>query len=133
MTNRSSTSLTRRRLLQSAVVAGVTLPVHSTTGSSAPDSAPALAGRSSSQDGRSQVVIGAWAEPATLLSGAPVTGASYQQIQRVIANGLVKLGYPSFEVEPDLAESWETSEDHLTHTFTLRSGVTWHDGEPFTA
>ncbi len=135
MKTRSSTSLTRRRLLQSAVVAGATIPVRSTAaaGSSASGSTLALGARSSNQDGRSQVVIGAWAEPATLLSGAPVTGASYQQIQRVIANGLVKLGYPSFEVEPDLAESWETSEDHLTHTFTLRSGVTWHDGKPFTA
>jgi len=46
-------------------------------------------------------VIGAWAEPATLLPGAPVTGAAYQQIQRIIANGLTKLGYPSFEVEPE--------------------------------
>lgn len=135
MKNRSSTSLTRRRLLQSAAVAGVTLPIHSASASSSSafSKAPTLAARSSIQDGQSQVVIGAWAEPATLLSGAPVTGASYQQIQRIIANGLVKLGYPSFEVEPDLAESWETSEDHLTHTFTLRSGVTWHDGKPFTA
>ena len=56
-------------------------------------------------------------EPATLLSGAPVTGASYQQIQRIIANGLVKLGYPSFEVEPDLAESWK----HLVTTWSTRS------------
>ena len=33
----------------------------------------------------------------------------------------------------DLAESWEISADQLTWTFHLRSGVTWHDGEPFTA
>jgi peptide/nickel transport system substrate-binding protein len=135
MTNSSFASLTRRRVLQSAAAAGAVLPARSVaaSGSSTSGSAPALAARFSNQDARSQVIIGAWAEPATLLSGAPVTGASYQQIQRIIANGLVKLGYPSFEVEPDLAESWETSEDQLTHTFTLRSGVTWHDGQPFTA
>ena len=34
---------------------------------------------------------------------------------------------------PDLAESWEASDDLMTWTFHLREGVTWHDGEPFTA
>lgn len=34
---------------------------------------------------------------------------------------------------PALAESWAVSEDGLTVTFTLRSDVTWQDGEPFTA
>ena len=32
-----------------------------------------------------------------------------------------------------LATDWTTSDDGLTYTFTLRDGVTWHDGEPFTA
>ncbi|ETA66923.1 ABC-type dipeptide transport system, periplasmic component [Methanolobus tindarius DSM 2278] len=32
-----------------------------------------------------------------------------------------------------LAESWESSDDGLEWTFHLREGVTWHDGEPFTA
>jgi peptide/nickel transport system substrate-binding protein len=136
MTHRStahqSAALTRRRLLQTAAATGVT-GSSLTAATAAASPSPASSVSSFNQDGGSQVVIGAWAEPATLLSGAPVTGASYQQIQRIIANGLVKLGYPSFEVEPDLAETWEVSEDSLVHTFTLRSGVTWHDGEPFTA
>jgi peptide/nickel transport system substrate-binding protein len=37
------------------------------------------------------------------------------------------------ELIGDLAESWEISSDQLTWTFHLRQGVTWHDGEPFTA
>ncbi|MCC7371670.1 MAG: aldehyde dehydrogenase family protein [Chloroflexi bacterium] len=34
---------------------------------------------------------------------------------------------------PDLAESWVVSPDGKTVTFTLASGVLWHDGQPFTS
>ena len=34
---------------------------------------------------------------------------------------------------PDLAESWEPGEGGLSYTFALREGVTYHDGEPFSA
>ena len=34
---------------------------------------------------------------------------------------------------PGLAASWTISEDALTYSFTLKPGVTWHDGKPFSA
>jgi ABC-type transport system substrate-binding protein len=36
-------------------------------------------------------------------------------------------------IVPDLAETWESSEDGLTWTFHLREGVMFHDGTPFNA
>jgi peptide/nickel transport system substrate-binding protein len=38
-----------------------------------------------------------------------------------------------FAVQPGLAESWESSDDKLTWTYTLREGLQWSDGEPLTA
>jgi peptide/nickel transport system substrate-binding protein len=35
-------------------------------------------------------------------------------------------------IQPVLATSWETSEDGLRYTFTLREGVGFHSGDPFT-
>lgn len=36
-------------------------------------------------------------------------------------------------IVPLLATDWAVSDDALTYTFTLREGVTFHDGEPFNA
>ncbi len=49
-----------------------------------------------------------------------------------IYNGLVELDENANPV-PDLAKSWEISDDATTYTFHLEEGVQWHDGEPFTS
>src|SRR4029079_12783118 len=36
-------------------------------------------------------------------------------------------------VEPWLGEKWETAADGRTYTLTLRDGVSWSDGTPFTS
>jgi peptide/nickel transport system substrate-binding protein len=47
-------------------------------------------------------------------------------------SGLTRLD-PQLRPQPDLAESWTTSPDGGLITFTLRSGMTWHDGQPLTS
>jgi peptide/nickel transport system substrate-binding protein len=46
---------------------------------------------------------------------------------------LVRLNRATFELEPWLAEKWESTPDGRTHTLHLRKGVTWSDGTPFTS
>ena len=37
------------------------------------------------------------------------------------------------EPVPGFAESWSSSDDGMTHTFKIREGMTWSDGEPATS
>ena len=39
----------------------------------------------------------------------------------------------NLQIQPELAESWEVSDDGLTWTLHLRDDVTFHDGTPFNA
>lgn len=40
---------------------------------------------------------------------------------------------PQGDLQPGLATDWDISEDGMTYTFTLREGITFHNGEAFTA
>lgn len=55
-----------------------------------------------------------------------------QDLVSLIFSGLTKVGEAN-QIVPDLARSWEISDDGLTYTFHLRHNVRWHDGVPFTA
>ncbi|MDE2824225.1 MAG: ABC transporter substrate-binding protein, partial [Chloroflexota bacterium] len=59
--------------------------------------------------------------------------ASSSSVLGYLFEGLTETSWLTDEVEPALAESWESSDDGLTWTFRMRPGVTWHDGRPVTA
>ena len=46
---------------------------------------------------------------------------------------LIRVNRATRAIEPALVEKWTTSPDNLTYTLTLRDGVTWSDGAPFTS
>jgi peptide/nickel transport system substrate-binding protein len=64
----------------------------------------------------------------------PASGYSNEVIAlHNIYETLTRYNAQTQEVEPLLAESWESSDDGLTWTFTLRDGVTFHTGRALTA
>lgn len=77
-------------------------------------------------------------EPSTLVYGSgdytrinPAMD-EHGEINILIFNGLTAHDGEN-QVVPGLAESWEFDQETCTYTFHLAEGVTWHDGEPFTA
>jgi peptide/nickel transport system substrate-binding protein len=59
--------------------------------------------------------------------------AAFQVLENVYDTLVVPDPEDVGEFQPALAEEWETSEDGLTWTFTLRDDVTFHDGSTFDA
>ncbi|MFI6290543.1 ABC transporter substrate-binding protein [Nonomuraea sp. NPDC050790] len=76
--------------------------------------------------------VGFVAEPANLDFTATEGAAIPQALLVNVYEGLVKLDQEG-KIVPLLAEKWEISEDRKTYTFTLRKGVTFTSGAPFTA
>jgi peptide/nickel transport system substrate-binding protein len=70
-------------------------------------------------------------EPNNLLPVLASDSAS-SDINGKVYNGLIRYD-KNLQLEGELAESWEISEDKLSFTFHLRKDVTWHDGAPFTS
>ncbi|HVM18634.1 MAG TPA: ABC transporter substrate-binding protein [Egibacteraceae bacterium] len=78
------------------------------------------------------LVFGTSADPVVLDGILVSDGESLRAIDQMF-EGLVTLQPGGTELEPGLATEWEASDDGLEWTFTLREGVTFHDGEPFNA
>lgn len=59
-------------------------------------------------------------------------GTTFDASAHAVFNGLVEFKTGTTDLEPSLAEKWEVSEDGLTYTFHLRSGVKFQTTEYFT-
>ncbi|MGV8937308.1 MAG: ABC transporter substrate-binding protein [Allorhizobium sp.] len=81
---------------------------------------------------KTSLVVGMTIEPAGLDPTIAAPVAIGQVTWQNIFEGLVTLDRDG-KIKPQLAKSWEISEDGLTYTFKLQTGVTFHDGEAFDA
>ncbi|MCC6984623.1 MAG: ABC transporter substrate-binding protein [Bauldia sp.] len=92
----------------------------------------ALPGLAFAQAGR-RLVVASDSEPRNLNPAIVASNGVFFVASKVIE----PLAEASFDgpdgLKPLLATAWEGSEDGLSVTFTLREGVTWHDGQPFTS
>jgi peptide/nickel transport system substrate-binding protein len=107
----------------SFVVIGAVAFGHAACGSSAASTPPA------SRAGEFRVLVPA--RPSTLNPDLYLDEIAFV-IGRSLFNQLLALN-ESGRLLPELANAWTVSADGLTYTFTLREGVRWHDGVPFTS
>jgi peptide/nickel transport system substrate-binding protein len=119
-------TMTRRELVTRGAALGLSASAIGMALRATPEAAFAQA-----EEPAGQIVISLSAEPATLenwnaysLDGHPVL--------RNIFEALLNRDPATNELIGELATAWDWSDDH-TLRFTLREGVTFHDGSPFNA
>ncbi|MBT9385434.1 ABC transporter substrate-binding protein [Pseudooceanicola sp. CBS1P-1] len=67
-----------------------------------------------------------------ILTSAMTTAGAEQVVSAKISDSLFTYDF-DMNIQPQLATSYDVSEDGKTVTFHLRQGVKWHDGTPFTS
>lgn len=79
---------------------------------------------------QSQLVLTTLTDPKTF---NPALKQEFPNIFLFTCEMLTRENGVTGDIEPDLAESWEISEDKKRVVFTLREQLKWSDGEPLTA
>jgi len=98
-----------------------------------PTSVPATAADAAPQaTKRTRLIFFGNLEPASIDVITMSGNVNERQVAAQIFETLVYMDQ-SQQIYPGLARSWKRSEDATVWTFTIASGVTWHDGTPFTA
>ena len=117
-TSGPATSLSRRTVLRTALLAGAAVAAPGTLAACAPQTQPATAG--------GLIRVG-WKSDMDTFN--PITTATTEaiEIQQLIYDTLMEYGL-DLKPEPGLATAAKAEGN--TITYTLRDGVTWHDGTP---
>ena len=116
------------RRVETAVDAGVvSAPIEWLEGRPIVDRAPPQPGGT--------LVVRVMSEPTTLnfLEGSSRESWTSRMTHRLVTESLLDIDRVTYELAPGLAERWLESENHHVTTFSLRAGVKFHDGSPFTA
>src|SRR5688572_864277 len=86
----------------------------------------------SDAQGRRELRVGVAGVPGALDPASALEGP-VPLIARQVFDTLVTYRVGSTDIDPALATRWAVSRDGLTWSFTVRNGVTFHDGTPVTA
>ena len=95
---------------------------------------PGLAPRQAVAQQRGGTLEGGWSGVSEIrtLDPARIDQVEEFQISSNVLSGLTHID-GQFVAQPDLAADWKVSDDGTEYTFNLREGVTFHNGDPFTA
>lgn len=120
--------------------AGVTTPAPSPTTAEVATPTPAVTPAetpsfSNPEEARNKggtLIEGSFADAKTV-NPILVSDSASGAIADLLFNSVVTVDPETTSPIGELADGWEISDDGLVYTFTLRDGVTFHDGEPLTA
>lgn len=121
--------LTRREVMVRATALGLSaasLPTLSTVAAAS----TAMQDAATPQPG-GILKVGLQADPTALDPHKQSLTAIWHVVEHIY-NRLTRI-QPDLTVGPELAESWDISDDGLVYTFNLRQGVTFHNGRPMVA
>jgi peptide/nickel transport system substrate-binding protein len=127
MKSGANSTLDRRRFM---VLSTIGLGVFGLPGQRSARGAAAPRAIVARQEG-GRVIYGYGAEAVKLDPGDAIDRPSFDVMQNIY-DGLVEIDQQG-AIQPALATEWSISDDNLIWTFTLRDGVTFHDGTPFNA
>lgn len=108
-------------------------PVVKTQDSTAPAASPQAGAQTGQPEDGDKLIYWLHADTPTLNPLLSLEDYYGRKISELIYEGLLRRDNETWEFKPNLAESYEVSEDKLTFTFRLRKDVKFSDGVPLTA